>query len=193
MQSRERHARRRPREFRRQCRRGRAERRWIILVAPPLHDVIVLAAHDRRAVEIVRARQRANVRRMQRRVMRREFDDHAPSRHLHVERVLRVDRAPIRRGRLRQDFSQRQRRLRIALGRSGRRASHKQRPTAPVKSRSSAWGPPEYPVRDLAQRHRAWQSPFDRSGLVRARSLGVSEPMSETPTAKPPAAEPTSC
>jgi hypothetical protein len=61
----------------------------------PLRDEAVLHAQDRQPVEVVLARHRAEVRRVQRRVGGGEFDHHASGGEVEVQRVVRIERAPV--------------------------------------------------------------------------------------------------
>jgi len=64
---------------------------WIV----PLHDVVVLDPHDRKAVEIVRPDQGLDIRDMQGRYARLELDDDAPGRDFQIQGVVRIGGAPI--------------------------------------------------------------------------------------------------
>jgi len=62
----------------------------------PLHDVVVLGAHDPQPVEVMPARQRLDIRDVVRGELRSELDDDAPGGQLQVQRVRGVERSPVR-------------------------------------------------------------------------------------------------
>ena len=83
--------------------RGHSGRNGAMMVRiVPLHDIVVLHAHDREPVEIVRPRERLDIRDMLRRDARGELDHDASARESHVQRVVRIGQAPVLRRRTRQ-------------------------------------------------------------------------------------------
>ena len=71
----------------------------VVVRVGPLHDIVVLRTHDRQAVVIALPDQGTDIGDMLGRVTGREFDHDAPTGEFEIHRVLRIERAPIRRRR----------------------------------------------------------------------------------------------
>jgi hypothetical protein len=58
--------------------------RLLLIRISPLHNVVVLRAHDPQAIEIALARQRQEVGSVVWRELRRQLDDHTARRQIHI-------------------------------------------------------------------------------------------------------------
>lgn len=72
------------------------ERRVFRIRIAPLHDVVVLHAHDGKSIEVMFARERLHVGDVARCEGRRELDDDTTGREFEIERVLGIEWLPVR-------------------------------------------------------------------------------------------------
>jgi len=84
----------RAREFRVQGFLRAPEGARVVRVAP-LHDEVVLRTHDGEAIEVALVHQRLDIGDMQRSKRGIELDDHAAGGQLQIQRVLRIEAAPV--------------------------------------------------------------------------------------------------